>query len=77
MYYIFCLLISDLKKNVNSLKYDFKDKSVNKLTMTFATPCYGAAIAENQTVYTMAQNSKKIHQISLPSETPEVRETTH
>ncbi|XP_021355562.1 cilia- and flagella-associated protein 43-like isoform X2 [Mizuhopecten yessoensis] len=64
-------VVADLKKNVHSLKYDFKDDSIKKLTMTFSTPSYGAAIGENQIVYTMAQNSKKIHQINLPAETPE------
>ncbi|XP_033756153.1 cilia- and flagella-associated protein 43-like [Pecten maximus] len=64
-------VVGDLKKNVNSLKYDFKDASIKKLSMTFSTPSYGAAIGENQTVYTMAQNSRRIHQLSLPAETPD------
>lgn len=70
------LSTEDLKKNVNSLKYDFKDSSIKKLTMNFSTPSYGVAIGENQIVYTMAQNSRKIHQISLPSETPDGKPVT-
>ncbi|XP_052771525.1 cilia- and flagella-associated protein 43-like isoform X3 [Mya arenaria] len=59
-------VIRDLRYNCNSLKYDFKDKSIRKVTLKLAVPSYGVAISEGDTVYMMAQNNKKIHQHNLP-----------
>lgn len=56
-----------MRYNCNSLKYDFKDKSIKKVTVHFAVPSFGGAIAEANTVYTMAQNNKRIHQHTLPT----------
>lgn len=53
---------------MQSLKYDFKDESIHKMVLAFESPCFGAAIGDSNTVYTLAQNNKKIHQISLPDE---------
>lgn len=59
--------VSDLRYNCNSLKYDFKDKSVKKVSLMLAVPSYGAALSEGNTMYTIAQNNKLVQQHTLPN----------
>lgn len=59
-------VMRDLRPNCNSLKYDFKDGAIQKVSLKLAVPSYGAAITEGRTVYTLAQNNRKVHQHSLP-----------
>ncbi|XP_052225547.1 cilia- and flagella-associated protein 43-like isoform X5 [Dreissena polymorpha] len=56
----------DLRYNCHSLKYDFKDKSISKVSLNMAIPSYGSAVTEGGTVYTLAQTNKKVHQHKLP-----------
>ena len=69
------LFFSDLRYNCKSLKYDFKDQVIKKLSIKLAVPSYGAAITTGQIVYTMSQNNKKVHQFTMPApeEVPQVR----
>ncbi|XP_060599927.1 cilia- and flagella-associated protein 43-like [Ruditapes philippinarum] len=60
-------VMRDLRYNCNSLKYDFKDKSIKKVSVKLAVPSYGAAISEGNTMFTMAQNNKAVQQHTLPS----------
>lgn len=60
-------VMRDLRFNCNSLKYDFKDKSIKKVSLRLGVPSYGAAISEGSTMYTMAQNNKAVQQHTLPS----------
>ncbi|XP_053407637.1 cilia- and flagella-associated protein 43-like isoform X4 [Mercenaria mercenaria] len=59
-------VMRDLRYNCNSLKYDFKDKSIKKVSVKLAVPSYGAAISEGNTMFTMAQNNKAVQQHTLP-----------
>ena len=58
---------SDLRYSCKSLKYDFKDQAIKKVSIKLAVPSYGAAITKSQTVYTMSQNNKKVHQFTMPA----------
>ncbi|XP_048745697.2 cilia- and flagella-associated protein 43-like isoform X3 [Ostrea edulis] len=63
-------LVKDLRNNVNSLKYDFKDASIKRIILKLPIPGYGAALAEENSFFTLGQTSKKLYQFSLPEEPP-------
>ncbi|KAL4232016.1 Cilia- and flagella-associated protein 43 [Mactra antiquata] len=60
-------VMRDLRYNCHSLKFDFKDKSINKVSLKLAVPAYGCAVAESSTIYTMAQNNRSVQQHTLPA----------
>ncbi|XP_062576681.1 cilia- and flagella-associated protein 43-like isoform X2 [Saccostrea cucullata] len=69
-------LVKDLRNNVNSLKYDFKDVSIKRMILKMPIPGYGAALADENTFFSMGQVSRKLYQFSLPEELPKKSDDT-
>ena len=49
---------------------DFKDDAIKKMTLNLVVPSHGAALKANRVLFTMAHESKKLLQITLPEEAP-------
>lgn len=53
-----------------SLKGDFKQEIIDRMMFNFMTPSFGAAIMEGNAAFFLAQTTKEIHKIMLPTEPP-------
>ncbi|ESO90244.1 hypothetical protein LOTGIDRAFT_233795 [Lottia gigantea] len=63
-------ITTDIKDKHESLKGRFKDEAIKKMNLHLTIPSYGASIGENNTLYTISQNSKKIISMALPDVKP-------
>ena len=48
----------------------FKDDAINKMTFNLSVPSYSAALTSGGVLYTLAEESKNLLQIVLPTEAP-------
>ncbi|KAL3863237.1 hypothetical protein ACJMK2_005002 [Sinanodonta woodiana] len=59
-------ILKDRKKHVKSLRYEFRNESISKMSFKLGTACYGCAPTKGQIIYTLAQKTKKVNQLTLP-----------
>ncbi|XP_072041951.1 LOW QUALITY PROTEIN: cilia- and flagella-associated protein 43-like [Amphiura filiformis] len=63
-------LIKALPSYLASKHCDLKDDVINKMSLNLSIPSYGVALKSDRVFYTMASDSKKLLQITLPEEPP-------
>ncbi|ELU02415.1 hypothetical protein CAPTEDRAFT_160880 [Capitella teleta] len=63
-------LATDVRIKHASLKGDFKQEIIDRMMFNFITPSFGAAIMEGNAAFFLAQTTKEIHKIMLPTEPP-------
>ena len=60
----------DMKPFYANLKKEFDEEAVNKMGLNFSVASYGAAVTAGNTVFSLAQNTKRLHKLALPTEKP-------
>ena len=64
------MFITDTKPFHATIKHDFDDAAIHKVTYNFANPSSGIAAADGNVAYTLCQTTNEIHKLKLPEEAP-------
>lgn len=70
MWCSFVALCADVRIKHASLKCDFKQDIIDRMVFNFNNPSCGAAVMEGNVAFFLAQNSKMLHKVTLPTEPP-------
>ena len=64
-------LFPDLKYNYNSMKNDFKNDAISKVTFYLKHPSLGIALGEGAVAYTIGHTSRAIQTLVFPADIPQ------
>ena len=64
------LYIAAVESHFASLKADIKEESINKIVFNYTSPSYGACLTAPNTLYSLAQDNKKLQRLIVPKEKP-------